>query len=318
MDYEGQICRAPMERGAFMLPVAVGCSYNACKFCMLFKHLRFRELPLEQIEREILRVKNMGGDPERVYLGDGNAFCLDADRLLTILAMVHEHFPSCKSVNMDATITNIMNKTDDELKALYDAGVRCLYLGIESGLDDVLELIAKDHRLDQAYEQIARIQKFGYAYAAHIMTGVAGKGRGQENARATAEFLNRTHPCHVVNFSMMLHTDAPIYKDILAGTYEPADELETLREEYTLLSLLDTETEYDALHDGEFFRVRGKLPQDKERMLKATAAAVARQEEQGPVYVWGSTCACIEHRFEIHHTRTPFEHFEVEAPHKAV
>ena len=56
MDYEGQICRAPMERSSFMLPVMVGCSYNKCRFCMLFKHLKYRELPLEQIEQELQRV----------------------------------------------------------------------------------------------------------------------------------------------------------------------------------------------------------------------------------------------------------------------
>ena len=43
MDYEGQICRAPMERSSFMLPVMVGCSYNQCKFCNLFRHLKYKE-----------------------------------------------------------------------------------------------------------------------------------------------------------------------------------------------------------------------------------------------------------------------------------
>ena len=65
MEYEGQICRSPMERSAFMLPVAVGCSYNACKFCTLFKHLKYRELPLEQIEAELIRVSEIGGNPRR-------------------------------------------------------------------------------------------------------------------------------------------------------------------------------------------------------------------------------------------------------------
>mgnify|MGYP006976593172 CR=1 FL=1 len=58
MQYEGQICRPPMERASYMLPVAVGCSYNACKFCMLFKHLSYRELPREQIEAEMQRYLN--------------------------------------------------------------------------------------------------------------------------------------------------------------------------------------------------------------------------------------------------------------------
>lgn len=79
MEYEGQICRAPMERGSFMLPVMVGCSYNQCRFCMLFKHLRFRLLPLEQIEGELQRVQAAGGRPEKIFLGDGNAFDLETE-----------------------------------------------------------------------------------------------------------------------------------------------------------------------------------------------------------------------------------------------
>ncbi len=318
MDYEGQICRAPIEKGSFMLPVAVGCSYNACKFCMLFKHLRFRELPLDQVEQEILRVKSLGADPEKVYLGDGNAFDLSAERLLTILDMVHKHFPGCKTVNMDATISNIAAKSDEELQALAEAGVCCLYLGIESGLDDVLKFMAKDHDLAEAYAQIARIQKAGMTYAAHIMTGIAGKGRGAENAEATAEFLNRTHPAYVCNFSMMLHKDAPVYKDIEAGRFYPADELEVMQEEYGLISLIDTELIYEATHDSENLHLRGSLPADREKLLARTAEVIADLESKThPVYVWGSSCACREHRFEIQFSKTPFEkpyHTEVLPP----
>ena len=107
MEYEGQICRAPMERGSFMLPVMVGCSYNQCRFCMLFKHLRFRLLPLEQIEGELQRVQAAGGRPEKIFLGDGNAFDLETERLLKILELVHRYFPECRTVNMDATVTGI-------------------------------------------------------------------------------------------------------------------------------------------------------------------------------------------------------------------
>ena len=73
MQYEGQICRPPMERASYMLPVAVGCSYNACTFCTLFKHLTYRQLPREQIEEELCRVSAAGGNPKTVFLGDGNA-----------------------------------------------------------------------------------------------------------------------------------------------------------------------------------------------------------------------------------------------------
>ena len=137
MDYEGQICRPPMERGSYMLPVAVGCSYNACTFCTLFKHLKYRELPMEKIEEELLRVKNLGGSPKRIFLGDGNPFGMKTDRLLAILDLIHKYFPLCNDINMDSTITNIHDKTDNKLKLLYDNGVRELYLGIECGTEDV-------------------------------------------------------------------------------------------------------------------------------------------------------------------------------------
>ena len=285
MQYEGQICRPPMERASYMLPVAVGCSYNACTFCTLFKHLRYRELPKEQIEAEMQRVYATGGNPKTIFLGDGNAFGLDTDHLLWILERIHHYFPGCEAVNMDATVTNISHKSDAELQALYDAGVRNLYLGIESGLDDVLAFMKKDHNLQQAYEQIARMQKVGLIFNAHMMTGIAGKGRGIENAEATAEFFNRTKPAKIINFSIFHHKRAPLYRDIEAGRYIPADEQENLREERRLLELLDVpDLKYDGLHDVVIQqRFRGTLPKDKEKLLAQVDKVLDYWETQPPV-----------------------------------
>ena len=143
MNYEGQICRSPMERGSFMLPVSVGCSYNRCRFCMLFKHLNYRLLSLEQVRAEIDRIAGIGGNPKRIFLGDGSAFSLPADRLLRILDWIREAFPACESVSMDATVRNVLQKTDEELSALHAHLVTDLYLGIECGLEDVLKQMEK-------------------------------------------------------------------------------------------------------------------------------------------------------------------------------
>ena len=262
MNYEGQICRGPMERSSYMLPVAVGCSYNRCKFCTLFRHLKYRELPMEQIEAELERVRNLGGNPKHVFLGDGNAFGLDTGRLLKITDLIHRYFPDCCAINMDATVTNIRAKSQEELQALRAAGIRHLYLGIESGLDDVLVRMEKDHNLDQAYRQIDRIQNAGFIYDAHIMTGIAGHGRGRENAYATAEFFNRTRPRRVINFSLFLSHSAPLYREAQAKTFVPATELENLQEERLLLELLTTPEPlvYDGFHDRIEFRVGEPCP----------------------------------------------------------
>lgn len=285
MEYEGQICRSPMERGSFMLPIAVGCSYNACKFCTLFKHLTYRELPLEEIRGELERVRDLGGGPERVFLGDGNAFGVATERLLEILALIRRYFPGCRGVNMDATVTNIREKSDGELRALREAGVEELYLGIESGLEDVLAFMHKDHTLPEVYAAIDRLHRCGLHYNAHMMTGVAGRGRGLENAEALAEFYRRTAPRKIVNFSLFLHRDAPLGRDIRQGRFRPADELENLREERRLLELLEVEgVQYDGFHDFVQFRVRGTLPRDRERMLAQLDRAIARWQDQPPVY----------------------------------
>ena len=284
MQYEGQICRPPMERSSYMLPVAVGCSYNACTFCGLFKHLRYRELPKEQIEAEMIRVHTAGGNPKTIFLGDGNAFGLATDHLMWILNKIHQYFPGCTAVNMDATVTNISEKSDEELQMLYDAGVRNLYLGIESGLDDVLAFMKKDHNLEQAYTQIDRIQKVGMIFNAHIMTGIAGKGRGIENAEATAAFFNLTKPHKVINFNIFHHKSSALYRDIEAGRYEAADEQEDLREELRFLELIDVDgMVYDAFHDVVELRFRGTFPKDKEKLIAKAREAVAYWDQQPSV-----------------------------------
>ncbi|MGN1267490.1 MAG: radical SAM protein [Dorea sp.] len=291
MKYEGQICRAPMERSSFMLPVMVGCSYNRCKFCNLFRHLKYRELPMEQIEDELKRVQALGGNPKKIFLGDGNAFVLKMEKLVKILDLIHIYFPECQCINMDATVTSVLKKTDEELQLLHEKGVRHLYLGIESGLDDVLKFMEKDHDLEQAYEAIGRLQKAGLIYDAHIMTGVAGAGRGEENALALADFLNKTKPIHVVNFSMFLHKEVPLYANVVEGSFVPADELANLKEERVLIEHLMTDEKddaeemvYDGFHDFIEIRIKGKLPKDKEKMLAKLDRIIAEYQEREPIY----------------------------------
>lgn len=284
MNYEGQICRAPMERSSFMLPVTVGCPYNQCKFCNLFRHLRYRELPAEKIEEELKRVKDVGGSPTKIFLGDGNAFGLKTERLFWILERIQSYFPDCRTINMDATVTSVLQKSEQELKRLAEYGVRHLYLGIESGLEDVLTFMKKDHTVSEAYEAIERLQAAGLIYDAHIMTGVAGRGRGQENADALAHFLNQTHPANVVNFSMFIHREVPLYREIENGNYVPADELESLREEKRLLEQLNIPVKYEGFHDYLQIRVRGKLPLDQEKMVGKLETFIKKYEAKPPIY----------------------------------
>ncbi len=290
MEYEGQICRAPMERASFLLPVAVGCSHNRCHFCMLFKHLCYRPIPPEEVFAEIERVRSIGGNPKRIFLGDGNAFSLKTETLCAILEKCREAFPSLKSVAMDAHVMNVKAKSDEELEKLAALGLTDLYLGIECGLEDVLLAMEKGNSLAEAEAQIARLQRFGIGYDAHIMTGICGKGRGAENAGALAAFFNRTKPLRVCNFSLFFHKSSPLYKDYEQGLWQPADEKENLEEELRLLEALeDFPCDWDGMHDFQPVRVRGMLPAAKENMCRKLREEIRRLEEQpekNQVAIW--------------------------------
>ena len=114
---------------------------------------------------------------------------------------------------------------------------------------------------------------------------LTGKGRGLENARALADFFRRARPDRIVNFSLFLHRRAPLYQDVLSGQFAPTDELENLREERELLSLLETDgLAYDGFHDAIAVRVRGTLPRDREKMLRKLDEAIGEYEKKPPIF----------------------------------
>ncbi len=252
-----------------MLPVMVGCTYNKCKFCGLFKHLDFRVLPLDEVEAEIGRVANLGGNPEIVFLGDGNAFCLPTDHLLKIANMLSNNFSNLRQINMDATVRNILAKSDDELKELAAAKIYNLYVGIESGLEDVLDFMNKGNTLEEAAAAISKLHDCGMVYSAHIMSGIAGEGRGQENAKALARFLNENPPLNICNFDLGMHRSVELWDDFESGRYKVSCAKERLLETRTLIEQLDADIEvnYDGVFEVPPVRFIGTLPKDREKLI---------------------------------------------------
>ena len=239
MSYKGSICGVTTERFTCKIPVSIGCPYNKCAFCVFYKHLNYQELPLESIEAELARISEAGGKPSRIMLGDGNPLWLPFDRLQQIFQMIEHYLPSCSEICSDATILAIEGKTDAELAWLAEHGYRMAYVGIESGLDDVLEFMRKDHDNRQAREQIARLHKAGIDFSAHIMTGVAGAGRGIENARATAALVNELRPTHICDFTMGVGPVTELGAMEEEGLFVQASALEHLLEMREFVSLLD-------------------------------------------------------------------------------
>lgn len=291
MDYEGQICRAPMERSAYKLPVMVGCCYNQCRFCDLFKHLKFRVIPLDDVEDDIKRAAQAGRIPRKVFLGDGSAFALDTAHLLKILELLHRYFGGPLEINMNATVKSIMQKSDEELRMLAENGVNHLYIGLESGLEDVLVFMNKGNTVEELRHAVERLHRYGMSFDAHIMTGAAGQGRGAENAAATAEVLTSLSATSATNFSMFIHHEVPLYGDVQSGKFHQASEYENLLEDKLLIQEIsrrlaetgDHSMKYEGFHDFISFHVWGTLPRDCDRMTARLDQVIEEYRGKQPV-----------------------------------
>jgi len=285
MNYNGTIYRPPVEADTMLLPVTEGCSHNSCRFCSMYKGVRFRMLPLPDI-KEFLResmfyYQRAGRSIKRIYLVGADPFVLSFGRLKPIIELIKRYHPQCETITMYAAVRNIMRKSDDDLRQLRELGVNDLYVGIESGLEDVLENLNKGNTVAQAREQCLRLNACGISHMDMLMLGAGGKGRGRESALAAASLLNETKPKMILINSMSIFPDTALYADVKSGKFVPAGEKEMLEEEYLFIKNLELpDTYFWAAHSLDAVRFQGFLKDNKQQMLQLLNHAINTMDEE--------------------------------------
>ncbi len=270
--YNGTIYRPPVEAGTFLLPLTEGCTHNKCTFCSMYHGVKFRVLPLEELE-DILTNARWGyrqyyDKIKRVSFVGGDPFALPAARLLERIELVRRHLPNAETFTMYARADNVARKSDAELAVLQQAGVDDLYLGIECGLDDVLDYMNKGYSTAEIRVQCARLSEVGIHYSDLLMLGCGGAGRGIECAHATAELVNATRPTQVLINTISAFEDTQLQADIESGAFVPATELECLQEERELLTLMEDEDLYFwANHPLDAVKIEGIVGKERDLML---------------------------------------------------
>ena len=268
MEYEGTTYRPPPEADTLLLQVTVGCSHNKCSFCAMYRDVSFRTVNMAQIENDLKEAKFIRGSVDRVFLVNGDAFVLSANKLKAIAQKVKATFPDCTTISMYASIRNIIPKSDIELKELRECGINDLYIGIESGSDNVQKLLNKGNTIEEAVTQLARLDKVGMSHISLLMLGSAGRNRGLDNAKLTAEFLNTTQPKMVWAGTLAVFEGTELYSDVEKGRFELASELEVLEEEKELLRLISlSNTRFYVVHPTNTVPVSGILPDDRQAMI---------------------------------------------------
>ena len=270
MHYTGPIYRPPFEASSLLLQVTVGCSHNKCSFCTMYRETAFAVCPPEQVEADIDEAALRYGDATRVFLENGDAFVLSADRLARIAESIHAKLPKVQTITMYASILNIRTKTDGELRRLRELGVNELNIGLESGLDEALTRMNKTYTAKEARDELLRLKAAGFDSGLNVILGAAGAEHRRENAEATAELLNAVQPFLI--FTSTVHADpgCPLYEDIRSGAFREPTFGEYLEEEEALLEGLELEdTYFFGAHPSNVLPMRGILPRDREAMLHA-------------------------------------------------
>ena len=270
MKYTGLTYRPPFEARSLLLQVTAGCSHNQCSFCTMYRDVSFAVETMEQIEKDLREAREYVPNITRVFLENGDPFCLSADKLSAIAVKIHEYLPKVETIAMYASIKNIVEKTDEELSLLRSLGINELNIGVESGLDTALKRMNKGYTAEQALHELKRLNAAGMDFGANIIFGCAGEGRSKENAEATARLINETKPYLI--FTGTIHADAgcPLFNEMKSGLFQENTFGEYLDEEEQFLSLLDLDgCYYFGLHPSNLVQMHGYLSRDKQRMLNA-------------------------------------------------
>lgn len=273
--------RPPQDMLCPMLQVSDGCTHGKCRFCDIYNGIPFRPSPMSEIVEdidEIARTATML--TRRIYLTGGNPFALPNERLIEVFDEVEKRIPTVNSYGGFCRIMDIARKTDEELAELAARGVNDLAFGVESGWDELLALMEKGQTAADVIEQSARLRKAGIECTFFYLAGLAGLGKGAENAIISAKVFSEAAPKTILIVTLTPTQTWPLAEDIAAGRWEPATEVETAREIRTFIEHLGCKTSIVCSHDSDVIRFNGLLPDDKEKMLQLMDARIPKINEQ--------------------------------------
>ena len=281
MHYTGLTFRPPFEEKSLLLQVSTGCSHNKCTFCSMYRDVPFAPSPMEEVEEDIKFIGRNRTLFKRAFLVGGDPFVLPFARLKRIGELIGEHIPNINSIGCYATIPSILRKTPEQLRELAELGYSNLNIGLESGLDDVLTFMNKGFTASEAREALLRLNDAGISYTLNLIFGVAGAGRGLENAIADASIVNEVQPALIITTVLYVtwHEELAAYVD--KGEFAPATLREVIEEEMAFLRATElSNTFFFGAHEVNPVRVNGSLPADRDFLVKELEFGITRFPER--------------------------------------
>ncbi|MFT6429115.1 MAG: radical SAM superfamily enzyme YgiQ (UPF0313 family) [Halopseudomonas sp.] len=279
ISYIDPVFRPPSEAHSLILPVTNGCSWNQCTFCEMYtdEQKKFRARDEAQVLDEIRR----SGEQlivQRIFLADGDAMVLPTRRLLTILEAIREHMPTVERVTSYCLPRNLKRKSVTELKELREAGLAMLYVGAESGDDQVLERVNKGETFESTEQALTKAGDAGMQRSVMILNGLGGKSLSEQHALNSARLMNATQPEFVSTLVVSFPQGMERYRARFPD-FEPLDQESLFSELKQFMETLELKNSvFRSDHASNALVLKGTLGTDKERLLAQVQSAIERPE----------------------------------------
>lgn len=285
--YQGKVFRPPSEADSLILQATLGCSWNRCTFCGMYRDKRFRVRPLDELKAEIAWAARQPGPVHKVFLADGDALMAKASFLGAVLAELKAAFPDLRRVSCYASPQSLQVRSVAEMAELRAVGLGQYYLGIESGHDGVLERLDKGVDGAEMVRVARKAHEAGVALSTMVLLGAGGRALSLEHARASAAVVNAIQPRFVSTLVMTPVEDTPLWESAARGEVDELDPLELARELREFLAHLELSgSVFRSNHASNYLALAGTLPKDKEKLVSALDAVLARPGEARFVPEW--------------------------------
>lgn len=266
--YSTPLYRPPSEARSLIIQVTEGCSHNKCRFCYMYKCKDFRIKSKEEIIEHIKWLKEYDKKPERIFLADGNVLCLKTEKILDLLNYIKTEFPTSKRISSYSGPLDILRKSDEELRTIRKAGIELLYMGVESGSDNILALMQKGVNQAQMIEAGQKAVRAGFKLSCMIISGLGGTEHMHEHAVESAKVISAINPHYFSLLRLVVEEKSELADDIKQGKFHLLTPLEVLDENIIMLENMELNNcIFRANHVSNHVNQAGTLNQDKDMLV---------------------------------------------------
>lgn len=275
IKYDEPLFRPPGEAHSAIVQATLGCSWNKCSFCEMYSSKKFKIRDQEELKSDIEALSNIYKGVKKVFIADGNAFVLSESKLSPILDDINWYFGRLQRISSYALPKDILSKSDEDLKKLRAKGLKLLYIGIETGDDEILELINKGETFQSTKEGILKAHDAGIDTSIMIINGLGGKKYSKKHAINSARIISELNPKFLSTLTLSLPYGEEHFKNRFEGEYIQQSIKELFEELKLFIENLETEnTIYRSDHVSNNLILKGNFPKDKQHLIETLDYAI--------------------------------------------